>query len=84
MGVQTWSDSQFSEMSWHDNHVHALRIVEDVHGAGQLVLDLDYILEWMKCEGDGCGIRATVAKRPSASSVTGLIGAPTLLAAFIA
>jgi hypothetical protein len=29
-------------------------------------------------------IRATVAKRPSASSVTGLIGAPTLLAAFIA
>jgi hypothetical protein len=61
MGVQTWSDSQFNEMSWHDNHVHALRIVEGVHGAGQLVLDLDYILEWMKCEGDGCGFRIVPA-----------------------
>jgi hypothetical protein len=42
-----WTHAQFNEMSWHDNHVHALRIVEGVHGSGQLVLDLDYILEWL-------------------------------------
>jgi len=33
-------------MSWHDCHVHALRIVKGEHGTGELELDLDYILEW--------------------------------------
>lgn len=45
-----WTDQQFDEMSWHDNHVHGLRIVEGIHGAGQLILDLDYILGWEKGE----------------------------------
>jgi hypothetical protein len=44
---QRWTDQQFEEMSWHDNHVHALRIVEGKHGSGELILDLDYILEWI-------------------------------------
>ena len=61
MSIQAWSDSQFDEMSWHDNHVHALRIVEGVYGAGELVLDLDFILEWIKCEGDGCEFRIVPA-----------------------
>lgn len=39
-------------MSWHDNHVHALRIVEGEHGAGELQLDLDYILRWQPGEGN--------------------------------
>ena len=34
-------------MSWHDNHVHGIRIVEGENGTGELVLDLDYILEWI-------------------------------------
>ena len=33
-------------MSWHDCHVHALRIIESEYGTGELELDLDYILEW--------------------------------------
>jgi hypothetical protein len=61
MSAQTWSDHQFDEMSWHDNHVHALRVVEGEHGAGDLVLDLDYILEWVKCEGDSCEFRIVPA-----------------------
>jgi hypothetical protein len=61
MGIQAWSDRQFDEMSWHDNHVHALRIVEGAHGAGELVLDLDYILEWLKCEDGGCEFRIVPA-----------------------
>lgn len=48
MTVGPWSDIQFAEMSWHDNHVHAMRIVESAHGAGELLLDVDYILEWLK------------------------------------
>jgi len=43
-----WNDSQFDEMSWHDNHVHALRVVEGEFGAGKLIFDLDYILEWIQ------------------------------------
>ena len=41
-----WTEKDFGEMSWHDNCVHALRIVEGEHGGGELILDLDYILRW--------------------------------------
>jgi hypothetical protein len=43
-----WTHEQFGEMSWHDNHVHGLSIREGLHGEGELRLDLDYILEWLK------------------------------------
>lgn len=46
-----WDESCFDEMSWHDNHVHGLRLREgpvDAGWRGQLELDLDYILEWMR------------------------------------
>ena len=52
MSDHLWTHEQFDEMSWHDNHVHGLRFVEGLHGTGRLVLDLDYILEWLK-EEDG-------------------------------
>jgi len=61
MSAQAWSDRQFGEMSWHDNHVHSLRIIEREHGAGDLVLDLDYILEWVTCEDDNCEFRIVPA-----------------------
>jgi hypothetical protein len=51
MSDRIWTDKQFEEMSWHDNHVHALRIVEGQNGAGELILDLDYIVEWINAEG---------------------------------
>jgi hypothetical protein len=46
-----WTQQQFDEMSWHDNHVHAIRIEEGAHGAGKLIFDLDYILEWVNVAG---------------------------------
>jgi hypothetical protein len=48
MSPGPWNDGQFAEMSWHDNHVHGMRIVEGPHGSGELLLDIDYILEWLK------------------------------------
>src|SRR3954447_15608689 len=48
MNELRWTQDQFDEMSWHDNHVHALRIVAGQHGAGELVLDIDYIAEWLR------------------------------------
>lgn len=47
MRQQLWTDQQFEQMSWHDNYVHALRVVEGSNGLGELVLDIDYILEWV-------------------------------------
>jgi hypothetical protein len=44
----TWNESDFDRMSWHDNHVHGVRIRAGEHGTGQLELDLDYILEWLR------------------------------------
>jgi hypothetical protein len=49
-----WTHDHFAQMSWHDNHVHALRIVSGEYGTGQLILDLDYILEWVKDSEGGC------------------------------
>ena len=35
---RAWTDSDLDDMSWHDNAVHALRIVEGKSGIGELVL----------------------------------------------
>ena len=56
MTPQVWTDAQFDGMSWHDNHVHALRIVEGSDGAGDLILDVDHIVEWIK-NGPGFNFR---------------------------
>ncbi len=45
-----WTEADFDAMSWHDNHVHALRVEEGEWGAGRLILDIDYILEWLKSD----------------------------------
>jgi len=55
MEARVWTEADYEQMSWHDNHIHALRFVEGQDGTGDLILDLDYILEWLK--GDGGGFR---------------------------
>jgi hypothetical protein len=44
-----WSTPDFDEMSWHDVHVHgfSLENFDDTTGCSDLVLDIDYILEWL-------------------------------------
>ena len=44
-------------MSWHDNHVHALRFVETQDGEGDLLLDLDFIVEWINAHEQGFKFR---------------------------
>ncbi len=43
----SWTEADYTQMSWHDNHVHGLAIYSGEHGAGELALDIDYILEWL-------------------------------------
>jgi hypothetical protein len=58
---RVWTDADFGEMSWHDNAVHGLEIRSGLHGSGELLLDIDYIVEWL-CEADGsCQFRLAPA-----------------------
>jgi len=41
------STADFDLMSWHDNPIHAFRIVEGENGQGDFVLDIDHIEEWI-------------------------------------
>jgi len=42
------TEIDFDTISWHDNHVHALRVIEGEDGSGELVLDIDHIVEWIE------------------------------------
>ena len=59
-----WTDSDFEEMSWHDNHVHGIQVEVDNedHGTGILVLDLDHILEWIAPASPGEAVRFRIAR----------------------
>lgn len=38
----------FEQVSWHDNAIHGLRILEGTDDCcGDLVLDIDFIVEWL-------------------------------------
>lgn len=56
-----WTEHDFDSFGWHDNHVHGFRIVECDHGTGLLILDLDYILEWICPEYEQASFRFRVA-----------------------
>ena len=49
-----WTTPDFDHLSWHDCHVHGLRLaaVQEENGTADLELDLDFIVEWAPC-GDG-------------------------------
>jgi len=59
---RTWNDTDFDEMSWHDNAVHGLRLIEGKYGCGDIVLDLDHILEWLPSETGGFQFRIAPAE----------------------
>jgi hypothetical protein len=42
------TEADFSDLSWHDNSVHALRVIEGNGVFGQIILDLDHIVEWIE------------------------------------
>jgi hypothetical protein len=58
---RVWTEVDFDELSWHDNSVHAFRLVEGDHGIGELILDLDHIVEWIEAE-KACRFRVAPAE----------------------
>lgn len=49
-----WNTDDFDLMSWHDAHVHGFKLVDfdDVAGASDLLMDIDYILNWEKVDNE--------------------------------
>jgi len=43
-----WTDADFDAMGWHDATVHALAIEPEDQDPGRLLVDLDYIVEWVQ------------------------------------
>jgi len=50
MSDRVWTEADYDAMSWHDAAIHGFRMIEGKHGSGKLVLDIDYILDWIKVE----------------------------------
>jgi hypothetical protein len=48
----------FGNTQWHDNAIHAIRIVEGEDGcAGELIFDIDFIVEWLELKNDAFSFR---------------------------
>jgi hypothetical protein len=49
---KSWTHDEFESLTWHDNYIHGIRIVNPHAGRDeyryQLVLDIDFILEWIR------------------------------------
>jgi hypothetical protein len=45
-----WTDADFDAISWHDNAVHAVAFEPGRSDPGRLLLDIDYIVEWVPPE----------------------------------
>jgi hypothetical protein len=45
-----WTEADFDAMGWHDNAVHAVALEPVPDHPGRLLLDLDYIVEWVPPE----------------------------------
>lgn len=56
-----WYVADFDTLSWHDVRVHGFRIVEGDQGTAELVLDIDFILEWLPSEDGGHRFRIAQA-----------------------
>jgi hypothetical protein len=45
-----WTNADFDELTWHDNTIHALAVEPLPDNPGRLLLDVDYIVEWVASE----------------------------------
>ena len=66
------TNEDFEATSWHDNPIHAFRLVEGENGGGDLSLDIDHIVEWVLGD-DGYYLFTLVAADLTFHDVTNLV-----------
>jgi hypothetical protein len=45
-----WTDADFDALGWHDAAIHAVAFEPALPDPGRLLLDIDYVLEWVSPE----------------------------------
>jgi hypothetical protein len=58
----SWTQADFEAMCWHDCTIHGLRFDQDGEYQSDLVLDLDYIIEWLETPGGSYQFRVAPAR----------------------
>lgn len=45
----SWTTADYEDLCWHDCHVHGFHLgeIHDEWGTAELVLDIDFIVEWL-------------------------------------
>ena len=60
--MNKWTTEDFDQLFWHDNHIHGFTLREGYEAAGELDLDIDFIVEWICESGSGsCDFRIAPA-----------------------
>ena len=47
-----WTSAEYDRMSWHDCRIHSIALDQEGQWQSDLVIDMDYILEWQGGSGD--------------------------------
>ena len=72
-----YTEADFGSMGWHDCHIHAIALEPLPSEPGRLLLDIDYLVEWLRAgSGDQAAERSWSA-RPPWSSTTHPTWSPT-------
>ena len=58
-----WTEAEFPDMSWHDCQVNSLSLEQEGEWQSDLVLDLDFIVEWV------CGVAEAFRFRVAPASL---------------
>jgi hypothetical protein len=43
-----YTEADFGSMDWHDCHIHAIALEPLPNNPGRLLLDIDYLVEWLR------------------------------------
>jgi len=57
MNKTQWTEIDFEDMSWHDCRINAIALDQDGEWQSDLVLDLDFIVEWLCGPDKTCRFR---------------------------
>ena len=56
-----WTEADFDDLGWHDCTIHDLGLDQDGEYQGDLLLDLDYIVEWIEAPKNSFRFRVAPA-----------------------
>lgn len=56
-----WTEADFDQMSWHDCRIHSMAFDQEGESQSDLVLTLDFIVEWLCGPDKSCRFRIAPA-----------------------